>query len=128
MRYKNINKIDCETFACEAHRKQFCTPQAFLCRVLARSMAHSHLTQLAPLTENQELLQLKSEEKPMDRNTINHGPNQKKRGEKNPHPKTAEAEKISWRQRPSVEVDGLNEEEAAEDEALIAFNAPSKGY
>jgi len=83
MRYKNINKIDCETFACEAHRKQFCTPQAFLCRVLARSMAHSHLTQLAPLTENQELLQLKSEEKPMVRNTINHGPNQKK-GEKNP--------------------------------------------
>jgi len=84
MRYKNINKIDCETFACEAHRKQFCTPQAFLCRVLARSMAHSHLTQLAPLTENQELLQLKSEEKPMVRNTINHGPNQKKRGKKTP--------------------------------------------
>jgi len=52
----------------------------------------------------------------------------KKKGEKNPHPKTAETEKISWRQRPSVEVDGLNEEEAAEDEALIAFNAPSKGY
>jgi len=52
MRYKNINRIGCETFACKADRKQFCfLRHKLFYRVLERSMAHSHLTQLAPLTE-----------------------------------------------------------------------------
>lgn len=83
-------------------------PQLFSCQVLARSMAHSHLTRTAGRlagaanwkTESFYCLTAspKSKEKLIARNTINHGATHKKKTQ-TPKSKCADEEKISRRQR-----------------------------